>query len=111
MEVFEAGLEVFSIRPPCDAVHTSCGIPLQPVIGRAQEIDANMVEQRSELSLLPLPCGLPYTVQPLGHAVPALRPARARPSRVSLGLPPFLHRLRRRSRDLVRRLHRYYGGV
>src|SRR3984893_12494594 len=57
------------------------------------------------------PRGLPYARRPLWHAFPALCPARAASVRVLLGLRPSLHRLRRRSPGLVRRLHCYYGGV
>src|SRR5258706_14705128 len=70
-----------------------------------------MVEERGELFLLPLPCGLPYAAQRLGHASPALRPVRALLIRVSLGPRPSLHRLRHRKTGFVRRLHSYYGGV
>jgi hypothetical protein len=49
-----------------------------------------MVEERGELFLLPLPCGLPYAAQRLGHANPALRPVRALMIRVPLGRRPWL---------------------
>jgi hypothetical protein len=62
-----------------------------------------MVEKRGELFLLPLPCGLPYTAQRLGHASPALRPVRALLTRVPLGPRPWLRQLRHRSPGFVRR--------
>jgi hypothetical protein len=37
-------------------------------------VDVDMVEKRGEPLLLPLPCGLPYAVQRLGHALPGLSP-------------------------------------
>src|SRR5947209_19580704 len=52
---------------------------------------------------------LSYAVQALWRAVPSLRPERAFLSRVPLGPCPWLHQLRRRLPDFVRRLHRYYG--
>ena len=70
-----------------------------------------MVEKRGELFLLPLPCGLPYAVQRLGHTSPALRPVRALLTRVPLGSQPWLRQLRHRSPGFVRRLRRYYSGI
>src|SRR4029077_15201561 len=43
-----------------------------------------MVEKRGESLLLPLPCGLPYAVQRLGHAPPGLSPVHALLIRVPL---------------------------
>ena len=43
-----------------------------------------MVEERSELLLLALPCSFSYAVQRLGHTTPALRPVRALLVRVSV---------------------------
>jgi hypothetical protein len=74
-------------------------------------IDVDVVEERGELFLLPLPCGVPYAVQRLGHASPALRPVRALLTRVPLGSQPWLHQLRRRSPGFVRRLRCYYSGI
>jgi len=37
---------------------------------------------------------LPYALQRMGHAYPALSPARALLARIPLGLHPWLHRLR-----------------
>jgi hypothetical protein len=34
---------------------------------RPERIDTDMAEERGELFLLPLPCGLPYAAQRLGH--------------------------------------------
>jgi len=56
-------------------------------------------------------CRLPYTLQAVRHADPALCPGRGVLSRVPLGRPPSLHRLRIRSLGCVRRLPCYYGGV
>src|SRR5215472_16371691 len=66
---------------------------------------------RSEPLFLPVPCGLPYAAQRLGHALPALGPVRALLVRVSLGPCPWLHRLRNRQPSFVRRFHSYYGRV
>ena len=69
-----------------------------------------MVDERSELLLLPLPCRFSYAVQRLGHPSLALRPVRALLVSVSLGPRPWLHQLRCRSPGFVHRLHRYYAG-
>src|SRR4029077_15001980 len=75
-------------------------------------------EPDSSIRLLPRVCDgeapvgrLPYAVQRLGHACPALGPERALLVRVPLGPRPRLHRLRRRGPGFVRRHHSYYGGV
>ena len=70
-----------------------------------------MVEERGEPLLLPFPCDFPYALQRLWHAYPVLRPARVLLARISLGLRPWLHRLRSGSLRLVRRLRSYYDGV
>src|ERR1043166_9862034 len=76
------------------------------------------MEERGEPLLLPLPCRLPYAIQRLCHACPALRPVRALLVRIPLGPRPWLPRLRcvypcRSLRSglnrFVRRLHSYYG--
>ena len=50
---------------------------------------------------------MPYAIQRLGHASPVLCPVRALLAHVPLGPRPWLHRLRRRSPGLVRRLRSY----
>src|SRR5215831_11641640 len=57
-------------------------------------------------------CGLPYAVERLCHANPALCPVRALLTRVPLGPRPLLHRLRSgHAARFVRRLPSSYGGV
>src|SRR5437868_11099448 len=70
-----------------------------------------MVEQRSELFLLPFPCCFPHTAQSLGHAFPALCRAHVRSSDVLLNLCPSLPDLRGGLHLFVRLVHRYYGTV
>src|SRR5450631_4304162 len=70
-----------------------------------------MVEQSGEPFLLPFPCCLSHTVQPLGHALPALCRVHVRLDDVLLRLCPSLPSLRRRLPFLVRLVHRYYGTV
>src|SRR5215471_502173 len=70
-----------------------------------------MVEQSGEPLLLSFPCYFPHTVQPLGHALPALCRVHVRLSDVLPRLCPSLPGLRRRSPSFVRLVHRYYGTV
>src|ERR1700726_4475719 len=111
MQILDPEFEVRLVVVPRHTIHAGGGFTLKRVERRPQRIDTDMVEERSELLLLPLPCGSPYTAQRLGHASPALRPVRALLIRVPLGPRPWLHRLRHRSPGFVRRLRRYYAGV
>ena len=111
MQIVEPGLKVCLVVLPRHAVHARRGFALECVERHPERVDVDVVEKRGEPLLLPLPCGLSYTVQRLGHAIPALRPERALLIRVPLGPRPSLHRLRRRSPGVVRRLRRYYGRV
>src|SRR6266853_4589050 len=70
-----------------------------------------MVEQSGEPLLLSFLCCFPHTVQPLGHAFPALCRAHARLNDVLPRLCPSLPSLRRKLPSLVRLVHRYYGTV
>ena len=58
-----------------------------------------------------LSAAVPYPARRRGHACPTLRSARAAASRIPLGCGPFLRRLRRSVRSLVRRHRRYYGLI
>ncbi len=70
-----------------------------------------MVEQGGEPLLLSFLCYLPHTVQPLGHALPALCRAHVRLNDVLLRLCPSLPSLRGKLTSLVRPVHRLYGTV
>src|SRR5260370_35696665 len=71
-----------------------------------------MREQGGLLHLLALPCCLPHTRQPLGHASPALRQAHVELSPVLLDQRPSLPTLRGLGLPvLVRMVHRYYAAV
>src|ERR1700687_2182263 len=61
-----------------------------------------MVEQSGEPLLLSFPYCFPHTVQPLGHALPALCRAHARLNDVLPRLCPSLPNLRKRLPSLVR---------
>jgi hypothetical protein len=111
VQIREVSLKIRLVVRPRQPVHARGGITLEREERFPEQVDAEVVEERGEPFLLPVPCGCPYTVQRLGHAFPVLRPARALLSRVSLGPRPWLPRLRSRLPGLVRQVHSYYGGV
>ena len=119
VEVLEIELEVRLVILPCHPVHASSGLALEREERRPECVDGEMVEERGEPLFLPVPCSLPYAVQRLDHAFPALGPVRALLARVSLGPCPlfkpgagsWLDHLRHRRPGFVRRFHSYYGRV
>ena len=94
MEILEIALEVRLVVLPGHPVDSSGGFAFERVESCRERVDVDMVEKRGEPLLLPLPCGLPYAVQRLGHARPGLRPVRALLIRVPLGPCPLLRHLR-----------------
>ncbi len=65
VQVLEVALQTHLVVLPRQAVHPGRGTALERQERVPQKIDRHMVQQRGELLLLPLPCSLPYTVQPL----------------------------------------------
>jgi hypothetical protein len=110
MQIGEVALEICLVVPPGQPINTRCRVALEREEGHPEQAGTDVVEERGEPFLLPLPCDFSYAVQRKCHAFPVLRPARALLVRIPLGLRPSLHRLRRRSPGVVRRLHCYYGG-
>src|SRR5215831_7297358 len=92
---------------PCDAVHSRRSLTLQSVKAVPEQRDRQMVKQGGELHLLPFPCCLTHTRQPLGHTSLALCRERAGLMSVLLDQRPSLLTLRRRSPAFVRMIHRY----
>ena len=109
VQILDPAIEVGLVVLPGQPVHAGRRFPLEREKRHPEHRDAEMVEERGELLLLPCLCHLPYAVQHLGHAFPVLRPARALLARIPLGLRPWLHRLRGWLPGLVRRLLSYYG--
>src|SRR5215472_11754545 len=105
--IFQPGL----VLVPCDAVHSRRSLTLQSVKAVPEQRDRQMVEQSGELHLLPFPCCLTHTRQPLGHASLALCRERAGLMSVLLDQRPSLLTLRRRLPAFVRMIHRYYSAV
>src|SRR5271170_992900 len=89
MQIPDPEFEVSLVVVPRHTIHAGGGFTLKCVERRPERIDTDMVQERGELFLLPLPCGLPYAAQRLGHASPALRPVRALLIRVPLGPRPW----------------------
>src|SRR5437016_2891817 len=65
MQHLDLVIEVCLVVLPCQPIHTRCGISLEGKECHTQEFDADMVEERGEPFLLPLPCDLPYALQRL----------------------------------------------
>ena len=97
VQIFKPWLKLCLVVLPCHAVHAGGDFALERVEHQPERVDVNLVEKRGEPCLLPLPCGVPYAAQRLGHTLPALRPECALLVRVPLGPRPSLHRLRGRS--------------
>jgi len=111
-QVPEVGLQVLPVVLPGLAVDACRRVPLQGQVRRAQSTDVVDVVQERREPLPPIhPSGLTYPLERAWRACPALCPERVAPERVPLGRPPSLHRLRRRSPGVVRRLLRYCEAV
>src|SRR6202047_4000545 len=110
MQVLKIAPKVLLIVPTCQPIHPSCSILLEFRECLCEVINTDVMEERGELLLLPLPCSLPYALQRLGHGSPVLCPARALLIHIPLGPRPWLHQLRGRLPGFVRWLRSYYGG-
>jgi hypothetical protein len=65
MQILKLALKVRLIVPPCQAVHSRSRALFQFEERLFEMIRADVVEERGELLLFPLPCYLPYAFQPL----------------------------------------------
>ena len=68
MQILDPRFEVRLVVMPRHAIHAGGGFALKRVERRPERVGIDVVEERGELSLLPLPCGFPYAVQRLGRA-------------------------------------------
>ena len=100
--IFQSGL----VLVPCDAVHSRRSLTLQSVKAIPEQRDRQMVKLGGELHLLPFPCCLTHTRQPLGHAHLALCRVRAELMSVLLDQRPSLLTLPPRFPISVRMIHR-----
>jgi hypothetical protein len=65
MQIREVALKIRLVGVPSQSVNARSRIPLQFAERLSQEIGADVVEQRREPLLLPLPCYFPYALQRL----------------------------------------------
>jgi hypothetical protein len=65
MQILKIALKVCLIVPPCQTVHSRCRVLLEFEERLFEVHGAEVVEERGELLLLPLPCCLPYALQRL----------------------------------------------
>ena len=65
MQILEIALELRFVGLPGQSIHARRGLLLELMKCLAEQIDADVVQERGELLLLPLPCGLPYAIQRL----------------------------------------------
>jgi len=111
MEIPKTSLAIDLVGFPRHTIDAGSRITFQFDECGAEKIDRDVVQERSELLLLLVPCYFSDTFQRMGHAFPVLSPARGLLVRIPLGPRPWLHRLRNRLPGIVRQLHSYYGGV
>ncbi len=64
MPVLQVAFQSRLVGPPRHPIYPRRGPALEPQERIPQQIDADVVQQRGERLLLPLPCSVPYTVQP-----------------------------------------------
>jgi hypothetical protein len=65
MQILEIALKVCLIVPPCQAIHSRCRVLSEFKKRLFEVVRADVVEERGELLLIPLPCYLPYAFQRL----------------------------------------------
>jgi len=65
MQVLKIAFEVLLVVPTCQPIHSRCSILLEFRQCLCEVINTDVMEERGELLLLPLPCGLPYALQRL----------------------------------------------
>jgi hypothetical protein len=65
MQISEVSFKVCCISLPCQPIHPRGGFAFEREERSPEQINRDMVQERSEPLLLPLPCGLPYALQRL----------------------------------------------
>src|ERR1019366_4523244 len=103
--------KLLAVVLPRDAIDSRCSVLLRSQVRLTQPIDAHVMQQRREPSLLIRLCSFAYTFKRTERIGPALCPGRVLLVRVPLDRAPSLHSLRHQSIGIVRLLRRYYGPV
>src|SRR6266508_5458263 len=111
VQVGEVGLQLLPPGRPRHPVHPRRGLRADRPVRRPETIDVDVVQQRGKPRVLVPPCHFTHTVQRTWRAWSGAGSGARFAGRVPLGWAPFLHRLRRRTRGLVRRLRRYYAPI
>jgi hypothetical protein len=65
MQISEVSVKVCFVGRPRQSVHAGGGIAFEREERRPKAVDADVVEERCEPLLLPLPSSLPYALQRL----------------------------------------------
>src|SRR5580704_2037064 len=111
MQILDPEFEVRLVILPRHAIHARGGFALKRVERHPERIDIDMVEERGELFLLPLPLRLAVRGPAPGSREPGSAPGACFADPRSPWSPALAPPLRHRSPGFVRRLRRYYAGV
>jgi hypothetical protein len=65
MQISEVSVKVCFVGPPHQSINAWGGVTLKREERHPEHVDADVVEERCELLLLPLPCELSYAFQRL----------------------------------------------
>ena len=65
MQISEVSVKVCFVGPPRQSVYPRCGVFLEFEERLTKQVDADVVEERGELLLLPFLCYSPYALQRL----------------------------------------------
>src|ERR1700693_2994313 len=103
--------EVLSVGLPRLAGDARRGVPFERKVALLQEIDGDVMQQRSEPYTLALSRRSAPRDESVRRGIPAQCPGRGRLAAVPLGRGPSLHGLRRGQALFVRPLLRYYDPV
>src|SRR5258706_13212715 len=101
--------EVLSVGLPRHTVDTRRGVPFERKVALLQEIDGDVMQQRSEPYTLALSRRSAHGDEPVRRGAPAHCPGRGRLAAVPLGRGPSLTGLRRGQALFVRRYAVHYG--
>jgi hypothetical protein len=63
MQIVEVALEICLVVPPGQPIHAGCRVALERKEGHSEQAGTDVVEERGEPFLLPLPCDFSYAVQ------------------------------------------------